>query len=220
MSDLSLKGVARRFLGFTEDLSVINNVFRRDRIEGTVSLRERLESVARTEREYRMRECIFRWDAACEQTWTHIVVRIKLRPRYDVSHDDLSERAVVWRRGIEQFWNNKGVLAHGGEFNCRFRFDVEWVTDNEHHKVNIRPGSGETDMTHWYMADGEGVAAHEFGHMIGLVDEYVDEDCEDRHPTNTDNVMDDNRENIPPRLLQHLARFLGEHAVALPDRSV
>jgi hypothetical protein len=64
------------------------------------------------------------------------------------------------------------ILNHGRPVN------VDLVTDGTADQViTIIPGWGRSDMLHWYTKDGspvgEGSAAHEFGHMLGLYDEYA-----------------------------------------------
>ena len=41
-----------------------------------------------------------------------------------------------------------------------------------HHDVIVRPGTGRSDELNWNVMDSPEIAAHEFGHMIGVFDEY------------------------------------------------
>lgn len=53
--------------------------------------------------------------------------------------------------------------------------------------VSLMPGRGRSDCNHFYRQQvsvtAEVLVAHEFGHHLGLVDEYSDPDCPDRRPT-------------------------------------
>lgn len=39
--------------------------------------------------------------------------------------------------------------------------------------VTVHKGDGRADMTNWYETDTASINAHEFGHMLGLFDEYI-----------------------------------------------
>ena len=51
-------------------------------------------------------------------------------------------------------------------------FEPAFTASDPHHTVEIHPGSGRADMTNWYAKGSGDTAAHEFGHMLGLEDEY------------------------------------------------
>ncbi len=53
------------------------------------------------------------------------------------------------------------------------------------------------------------MAAHEYGHMHGLVDEYTDINCPSRSPVNTGTVMDNNSNNVPARMMIRFANNIG-----------
>jgi bacillopeptidase F (M6 metalloprotease family) len=70
-------------------------------------------------------------------------------------------------------------------------------------------------MTTWDNMDTGAVAAHEYGHMHGLVDEYTDTRCPGRSPVNTGTVMDNNSNNVPVRMMTHFANNIDSNVVAI-----
>ena len=93
---------------------------------------------------------------------------------------------------------------------CRVSFRVHWVTSDPHHVVKVHTGSGRSNETNWYTTDPGNVAAHEFGHMLGLPDEYVDDaQCPGRSPVGTGTIMDNTSNFIPQRLVQWVPDAIG-----------
>ncbi len=86
---------------------------------------------------------------------------------------------------------------------------VHWVTTGAYHVVAVHAGSGGTDESNWYTMDPGNIAAHEFGHMLGLPDEYASGDCSGRSPVGTGTIMDRNTNFIPARLVQFVADEIG-----------
>jgi hypothetical protein len=115
----------------------------------------------------------------------------------------------LWRSGVMNIWSNKWACARPGELPCRLTFDVDWVQSNEHHSVDVVPGPTRSNMGQWDTLDTGNVAAHECGHMLGNVDEYSDSNCPARSPVNTGNVMDNNSNNVPSRMMQRFADNIG-----------
>jgi hypothetical protein len=103
-----------------------------------------------------------------------------------------------WQTGIENKWSNRfGCCTSPGCIGrCVLTFGVEWVTSNEHHRVRVRQGPAQTNMTLWDTSDTGDVASHEFGHMLGHPDEYPTSTCPNRSPVSTGTVMDDNTEVV------------------------
>lgn len=216
MSDLSLKGIARKYGGISGDFDVLAGVFGAPSITGTQSLRSRLESMSREDHSFRVSECIFGWTAAFEQTWTHITVRIRLKPHADISAAKLGDLRTAWEKGIEGTWHRRWGCSRSGELSCRLSFDVQWVTGDQHHTVRVRPGPARSNMTTWDTNDTGRVAAHEFGHMLGLVDEYPETDrCPNRSPVNTRTVMHNNSNNVPERMMNRFAGNVGSSVASI-----
>ena len=79
-----------------------------------------------------------------------------------------------WESGIEAIWSTD-------RFEVPIVFNVDWVGTAADQHVGVIPGAGRWNMLTWYTIDASGwgdayqeeVAAHEFGHMIGLWDEHA-----------------------------------------------
>jgi Ca2+-binding RTX toxin-like protein len=100
--------------------------------------------------------------------------------RVDLVGDDPGATADVWRDGANAIWNNKAFFSDGTRL-YEIKFDLQFVDSGAHHTVNVRAGTGGTNMNNWYLTNPSGwpdhmhdeIAAHETGHMFGNFDEYA-----------------------------------------------
>src|SRR4029077_7641928 len=74
---------------------------------------------------------------------------------------------------IDRAWNGRFHAANGIN-RLNITFDPFFTIDAFAHKtVVVRPGDNRSDTTDWYLGDNDpDLAAHEFGHMLGDIDEY------------------------------------------------
>lgn len=105
-----------------------------------------------------------------------VTVRVLLQHVGDGDRDDRAG----WRRAIEDAWSNHyDLVATDGSPPCaryRIKVDVDWVPRDAadfDYTVRGHDECGRADMFNWYTSDPYQVAAHEFGHMLGNIDEYV-----------------------------------------------
>jgi hypothetical protein len=210
---ISLRGAARRYRNLNGGISVRSQIVPGG--AGAKSLRSALVAISRQEFRFSVSECVYGWTAAFQQTWSHIRIRIRLNPDDGISAETMATLRDTWRDGIVSTWSNRWGVGRAGEATCPLTFEVQWVTSNQHHTVRVRQGPMRSNMTNWDTSDTGGVAAHEFGHMHGLPDEYSDSNCPDRSPTETGTVMDNNSNTVPSRLVQRFANNLGSSVRAV-----
>jgi len=78
-----------------------------------------------------------------------------------------------WENGIESLWSTD-------RFRVPISFNVDWGTANYDQTVTVTNSEGRWNMSNWYTVGAGGwgdayqeeVAAHEFGHMLSMWDEY------------------------------------------------
>jgi len=101
-----------------------------------------------------------------------VSVAVNLVPAGGVTPMDLDKAKLTWEEGIERIWS--GVFALETESGNRYPVivDVSFRGPGFDHQVIVRPGSGRTDELNWNIQDRPELVAHEFGHMLGLYDEY------------------------------------------------
>lgn len=103
-------------------------------------------------------------ESTCRAT---VTIRVRL-----VGTITASQRA-AWETAIEAAWNNRFKLCGGCWCCCRdgmaIACDIQFVSSGEHQVVNI--GTSTTNMGNWGATDTVDVS-HEFGHMLGALDEY------------------------------------------------
>ena len=108
---------------------------------------------------------------------THIVEDVQIgflfEPtlKFDAG-EEAAYRAAV-ERNIERIWNNQFVVVDTAN-NATFPALVDVITTGPafDQLVTVRAGAGRANVTEWFLEDTAAENAHEFGHMLGLYDEY------------------------------------------------
>ncbi len=128
-----------------------------------------------------------------------------------VSMPELKRLREQWERVIETKWNDRFEIDCGClERPLRVVFDVQFVDTGGHQVVYVLPGDGRSDSGNWYAGDPVGVAAHEFGHLLGVSDEYADADCPGRPASRDGSIMKDWQGVPKARHFQPFARWLSD----------
>ncbi|MFW5701773.1 MAG: hypothetical protein ACOCX7_02370 [Bacteroidota bacterium] len=140
-----------------------------------------------------------------------ISIKIKLDPDEGISESDLNSLKQRWATNISSVWSGKFQIclpegtepSEGCPCPCfAVEIGVEWATTGQHHTVRVRTGPARSNMSTWDTHDvseegSPNVAAHEFGHMMGLKDEYPDPaNAPERVAGDTDSIMRDSGSGV------------------------
>ncbi len=112
------------------------------------------------------------YDIKVEENKLVVRVAINLIPARGVTRLELDRVMPKWKKGIEGIWSNKFALETSTGTLYPILINVSFKGPKFHHNVIVRPGSGRTDELNWNIMDSPDLAAHEFGHMLGVFDEY------------------------------------------------
>jgi peptidoglycan hydrolase-like protein with peptidoglycan-binding domain len=107
-------------------------------------------------------------------TWriTDTEIRVTVKIKFTGANDPETVESLF--NAIRGVWNGyQAVNPDTGE-SLDIVFDPQSVQSGEDNAVRLLPGNSRSDAANWYLDDPEidNTAAHEFGHMIGLEDEY------------------------------------------------
>ncbi len=135
----------------------------------------------------------------------------------EVPKDTLEFNAQLWEMDIEDRWNGYQLKRAGGKGGpLDIKFDVQWAdSEDYHHLVKVHPGNGRSDESDWFFNGVSGTAdayadyvPHEFGHMLGLDDEYPETVCPRRPRFRDNSIMDDPTSRPKARHFKQFADWL------------
>ncbi|MEV6874257.1 hypothetical protein [Amycolatopsis sp. NPDC051128] len=103
---------------------------------------------------------------------TEVTMKVRLEGQPGVTPAELVQMQNNVHAGIDQHYNNGRTLPNGD----RLHVTVEFVTDaaDAHLNVAVEPGNGPTVQNRWFTGDNPTTLAHELGHQLGFLDEYID----------------------------------------------
>lgn len=161
-----------------------------------------------------------------------VVVRIQLVRRADPAQPFYADDTLlqVWRTGIEHNWNNRFVITNDAT-HLPLLFVPVFTEASPHHVVEVDESEEyvRSRIHMWWGRASPRTVAHEFGHLIGNVDEYQlpgsMSDIGPEHNLSVDEMLRSSYEGItgevpPPSAEGHsLPGIMGEGLGAL-DRHV
>ena len=148
---------------------------------------------SRTEQHYELKDASdptkgyelvdFKVESKYEINYTRTELRVKVRIKLTGEQATAAHKA-IWENGIAAKWNNAFHVENGRRMPIVF--EPVWVPNQAHHEIKLhKPPVVREDAGNWYAGPnanpGPGAtqdttdantAAHEFGHLIGLADEY------------------------------------------------
>lgn len=97
-------------------------------------------------------------------------------PAITLTDTEKSTLASTWEHNIESWWNGRYWILKDENLLFDLVFDLTYDgypgSPRWDQHVYVNAGSGRATMTNWFATDGAQTNAHEFGHMLGLFDEY------------------------------------------------
>jgi len=133
----------------------------------------------------------------------------KIPQAIEVPDDQLDRLKLVWESEIEDTWNGQYVLERMDRKGQPVKINIgsEFVDSAEFdHEVEVYPGDLRSDEAKWYAQAEAGMAAHEFGHMLGNIDEYyAPDECAGRPRPKDKNIMASDLGGTPR--IRHFQQF-------------
>jgi hypothetical protein len=101
-----------------------------------------------------------------------ISANIDFKPFAPAKIGDVSSRISEWITEIRDIWSSfKAVNKANPAQKINVDFEARRKTGD--FTVNVHKGNDRSNASNWYIGDTRrGLAAHEYGHLIGLADEY------------------------------------------------
>lgn len=137
------------------------------------------------------------WTSAYDVDFVGTECRLNINAKIvrDAGVTEAQETSVkdVTRAEFLRIWDNKFRLTESGAGTGAFtlRVAVTYVTSGEHVAINLHPATGHDNRRNWYVDSNATDRAHELGHQLGLLDEYVDADVLNRATATSPGVFTD-----------------------------
>ncbi|MDX2441673.1 MAG: hypothetical protein QNK40_14120 [Desulfobacterales bacterium] len=101
-----------------------------------------------------------------------ISAAINLVPALGIKAPCLNQVKKAWEKGIEEIWSHQFAITLPSGQKIPIVVDAIFRGPKYHHDIIVRPGKGRSDQLNWNITDTPVTAAHEFGHILGIYDEY------------------------------------------------
>ena len=105
---------------------------------------------------------------------TQVTIRVALQPGADVSPPALAGLKNDVLAGVDAHYNNGQIMPNGDRLNVSIEFVAPDADPHLTVDVSMKSDASRADQTHWFAGDDPTVHAHELGHQLGLLDEYID----------------------------------------------
>jgi hypothetical protein len=140
---------------------------------------------------------LYAWKArfAAELVGASVTLTIRAKLVRDADVSEAQETAVKTQTSAEfkRVWDSKFVVSDdGGNSERLVRVKLEFVDSGQHVTIALHKGSREDNRRSWYVDSPAIHRAHELGHQLGLFDEKIDPNVDDRKDEKSPGVFRDN----------------------------
>lgn len=118
-------------------------------------------------------------------------IKAKIVPDSDVTTEELAAVKTQTQTEFTRIWDSKFVLTEGTT-DYTLRVKLEYVDTGEHLSIKLHKGSARNNLESWSTDLGKSTTrAHELGHQLGLLDEYIDPRVDARKDATAPGVFTD-----------------------------
>lgn len=121
-----------------------------------------------------------------------LTIRVQVTPDPGVSNQEATRVKKQTREEVQRQWDRRFNLRDAAGKDLPLRTQLEYVTANPHAVVALHAGTGHDDLSNWYVSSDATTRAHEIGHQMGMLDEYVDATVPNRATAASPGVHTDN----------------------------
>lgn len=122
-----------------------------------------------------------------------LTIRAKIEPDDDVTDAEVDAVKKQTEPEFKRIWDSKFVVSEdGGKSERLVRVKLEFVERGQHLSIALHQGSREDNRRNWFVSSPAIHRAHELGHQLGLLDEKIDPQVEDRKDAKSPGVFQDN----------------------------
>ena len=125
---------------------------------------------------------------------THINIKVHLDGTTNgIPVEDLARVRANTTAGVDAHYNWQHQIPNAQGGANRLHVEVEFVDSPSaaHLNVEVHPGDGGANLSNWYVDGHSTTHAHELGHQMGLLDEYVDAAVPNRAAAGAPGVSND-----------------------------
>ena len=130
------------------------------------------------------------YDVQVTDAEVRVTIKIRLAPQAGVTEENVADVQERARASFREKFDNQFVFTDG-ETEFAVRTDVQFVESGEHAVVNLHAGNGRSNLSNWSVERPSETFAHELGHQLGLLDEYVDASATNRSTADAAGVHTD-----------------------------
>jgi hypothetical protein len=122
-----------------------------------------------------------------------LTIRAKIEPDDDVTDAEVDAVKQQTQSEFKRIWDAKFVVSEDGSKSERLvRVKLEFVGRGQHLSIALHQGSRNDNRRNWFVSSPAIHRAHELGHQLGLLDEKIDPQVEDRKDAKAPGVFQDN----------------------------
>jgi len=119
-------------------------------------------------------------------------IRVQIAPDVGVTMQDIETVMAQTHSEMRKQWDHRFNLKDAAGKELPLRVQIDFVASDPHVTVALHAGTGPDDLRNWYVKSAAINRAHELGHQLGMLDEYVDPKVPNRATATSPGVHADN----------------------------